>query len=334
MMTNEQSSFGVLLVNLGTPDAPTAKAVRRYLAAFLSDRRVVDVSRWLWWLILHGVILRIRPQKAAKAYQKIWQAEGSPLLVIARRQQQALQQSLTEQGMKVPVALGMTYGNPALADALAELKQQGVNRVLVLPLYPQYSSSTTASVFDKVAQALANTVHIPELRMVQQYFNHPSYISALAQSVRDYRALHGQGDKLLLSFHGIPERYEHKGDPYPSQCRETARLVAAELGLKEGEWLCTFQSRFGREEWVKPYTDHTLAQWAKEGVKRVDVISPAFAADCLETLEELDIENRQLFLQSGGQDYHYIPCLNASSAHIQLLTQLVRSHSQGWINEQ
>lgn len=330
-MVKQQPRFGVLLVNLGTPEAPTAKAVRHYLAQFLSDKRVVDAPRLLWWCILHGVILRFRPARAARAYQTIWQKEGSPLLIIAKQQQQALQQALAAEGENIPVALAMTYGEPAIAKALQDLHEQGVGQVLVLPLYPQYSSSTTASVFDGVAKALADTAYVPELRFIRQYYNHPAYISALAESVQQYRQQQGCGEKLLLSFHGIPQRYEdEKGDPYPSQCRETARLVAEQLGLAEDEWFCTFQSRFGREEWVKPYTDKVLAEWACQGIKRVDVISPAFAADCLETLEELDIENRQLFLQAGGEDYHYIPCLNATPAHIDLLKKLVQQHCQGW----
>lgn len=331
MNVNNQPKFGVLLVNLGTPDAPTTSAVRRYLAQFLADKRVVDAPRWLWWLILNGIILRFRPRKAARAYQSIWTAQGSPLLVIAKQQQQALQAALAEQlKQSIPVALGMTYGNPSLASALSDLQQQGVQRVLVLPLYPQYSSSTTASVFDAVAQALANTKHLPELRFIKQYFDQPAYIKALADSVRTARQ-QSAGDKLLLSFHGIPQRYENNGDPYPSQCRQTAEQVAAELGLTKDQWLCTFQSRFGREEWVKPYTDKVLQEWAEQGVEQVDVISPAFAADCLETLEELAIENRQLFLDAGGKSYQYIPCLNAEPAHINLLSQLVVQHSQGWL---
>ena len=334
MSQTESTQFGVLLVNLGTPEAPTTPAVRRYLAQFLSDQRVVDTPRLLWWCILHGVILRFRPARAAKAYQKIWQATGSPLLTIARQQQHALTQALATAGTPVPVALGMTYGNPSIADALTELQNKGVKRILVLPLYPQYSSSTTASVFDAVAKALKNTPYLPELRFIQQYHDHPLYIQALAHSIREYRQQHGVGDQLLLSFHGIPQRYEDKGDPYPSQCRETAALVAEALGLSEKEWRCTFQSRFGREEWVKPYTDKVLEEWAHAQIQRVDVVSPAFSADCLETLEELDMENRHLFLQEGGKDYHYIPCLNDRPEHIQLLTALVQQHSQGWTPNQ
>lgn len=312
---------GVLLVNLGTPDAPTPKAVRKYLAEFLWDKRVVDAPRPLWWLILHGIILRTRPSKVAQAYQSIWQADGSPLLCISKAQQYALQQQLG-----LPVALAMTYGQPSLTQALAELKTQQVEEIVLLPLFPQYSDSTTAAVWDALSQAFARTHALPKVHFVHNYHDHPLYIQALAQSVRRYWQEHGQGQKLLMSFHGIPKRYENRGDPYPSQCRHTARLLAQELGLDAQQWLCTFQSRFGREEWIQPYTDHSLALLAQQGVARVDVISPAFAADCLETLEELNVENRAHFLQAGGKDYHYIPCLNADPEHIALLAELVRQH--------
>ena len=315
-----QKKTGVLLVNLGTPAAPTAQAVRRYLAEFLWDKRVVDVPRPLWWLILNGIILRTRPSKVAKAYQSVWSEQGSPLLAISRQQQQALAQQFPH----IPVALGMTYGSPSISEALAELKQQQVEKLIVLPLFPQYSSSTTASVFDALAKAFKAEHRLPELHFIEQYFDHPLYIQALANSVREYWAQHGQGDKLLMSFHGIPERYEQRGDPYPSQCRRTAEQLASALGLSEEQWLCSFQSRFGREEWVKPYTDATLTAWGQAKVGRVDVLSPAFAADCLETLEELEVENRAYYLAQGGQDYHYIPCLNARADHIELIAALVR----------
>lgn len=322
------SRFAVLLVNLGTPDAPTAKAVRRYLGQFLSDKRVVDAPRPLWWLILHGIILRIRPKRVAQAYRSIWRKEGSPLLAISQAQQAALAEALqAEFGHPVPVWLAMTYGNPSIPKALAEIQAQGIERVLVLPLFPQYSDSTSASVFDALAKALSSTHNLPELRFIKHYHDHPLYIKALAESVRNYWQQHGQGNKLLLSFHGIPERYALRGDPYPHQCRTTASLLAKELGLDDQQWQCAFQSRFGREEWVKPYTDHSLSAWAKSGVARVDLLSPAFAADCLETLEELDVENRQLFLNQGGQDYHYIPCLNTQPSHIALLRALVLEHA-------
>lgn len=332
-MGSRPAPFGVLLVNLGTPDAPTSSAIRRYLGEFLWDKRVVDLPRPLWWLILNGIILRVRPRKVAQAYSSIWTEDGSPLLSIAKKQQRAVRDSLSaEFGMDIPVALGMTYGNPSIKSALQEL-QQSVKRVLVLPMFPQYSSSTTAAVFDVVAKVLKKEQHLPELRFIQQYHLHEQYIAALSQSVTEYRQQHGAGDKLMMSFHGVPERFDKQGDPYSSQCRATAAAVAAKLGLSEAEYICSFQSRFGLEEWVKPYTDATLTEWAKQGVKRVDVISPAFAADCLETLEELEMENREYFIENGGEDYHYIPCLNDRPEHVQLFVELIKQHSQGWLSK-
>ncbi|WP_320820758.1 ferrochelatase [Thalassolituus sp.] len=323
--------FGVLLVNLGTPTAPTPKAVREYLAEFLGDRRVVDAPRWLWWLVLHGVILRIRPRRVAKAYASVWREDGSPLMCISKDQQKALAKHLSnEYGQDIPVALAMTYGEPTMEQAGQQLRQAGAERLVILPLYPQNSSSTTAAVHDRYANALGPCPHIPASRWITDYHVYPLYIQALANSVREYWQAHGQGDRLMMSFHGIPERYEKKGDPYPSQCRATAAALALELGLKEGAWICSFQSRFGREEWVKPYTDHTLIAWGKEGVGRVDVISPAFAADCLETLEELEVENRETFIHAGGKDYHYIPCLNDRPDHIAMMAALVNENAAGW----
>ncbi len=323
--------FGVLLVNLGTPEAPTSAAVRAYLKEFLSDRRVVDVPKWLWWPVLNGVILRIRPPRVAKAYASIWTDEGSPLMSISRAQQRALKAALAEEyGCDIPVALAMTYGRPSMEDAGRELRQAGAERLVILPLYPQNSSSTTAAVHDRYARALAPCPHVPASRWITDYHQHPQYIGALADSVRRYWDEHGRPDRLMMSFHGIPKRYETKGDPYPSQCRATAAAVAQALDLADDEWICSFQSRFGREEWVKPYTDHTLEEWGKAGVGRVDVISPAFAADCLETLEELEVENREVFMEAGGKEYHYIPCLNDSADHINMMVSLVRENAQGW----
>lgn len=332
-MTKQTPPFGVLLVNLGTPEAPTASAVRRYLAEFLWDKRVVDVPRPIWWLVLNGIILRFRPGRVAKAYKSVWMDEGSPLMHYSKAQQAALRLALADlYEQDIPVELAMTYGKPSMEEAGANLRKAGVEKMLVLPLYPQFSASTTAAVHDRLAKGLARCPHLPEIRWVRDYHDHPGYIRALADSVREYWQAHGRGERLMMSFHGIPERYERNGDPYPSQCRKTAALLAAELGLDQAQWLCTFQSRFGREEWVKPYTDHTLESWGKEGLSRVDIISPAFAADCLETLEELDVENRELFQESGGGDYHYIPCLNARDDHIQLLATLVNTHTKGWEN--
>jgi len=324
--------FGVLLANLGTPDAPTPEAVRRYLGEFLWDERVIDVSRPLWWLILHGVILRIRPRKVAKGYAAIWTDEGSPLLAIGRRQQHALAKRLAEQfDETIPVELAMTYGQPRMEAAGKALRDAGAERILVLPLYPQFSRSTSAAVFDRLARALKPCPHLPELRFVHDYHDHPAYIGALAASVREHwRKHHGERGRLMLSYHGIPKRYAEAGDPYLQHCRTTSRLLAEALGLDDDAWLMTFQSRFGREEWLKPYTDMTLKAWGQEGVGRVDIISPAFAADCLETHEELEVENRNYFLAAGGKSYRYIPALNDRSDHIDLLAQLVEQHSRGW----
>ncbi|MFD2190867.1 ferrochelatase [Pistricoccus aurantiacus] len=324
--------FGVMLVNLGTPDAPTPQAVRRYLAQFLWDKRVVDAPRPLWWLILHGIILRIRPGRVAKAYQSVWTEEGSPLMAIGRRQQQALIQTLAERhGQAIPVELAMTYGNPSLKEAGLKLRDAGVERILVLPLYPQFSRSTTAAIFDGLARALEPCPHLPELRFIRDYHDHPGYIEALAARVREHWEAHpGERGKLIMSYHGIPKRYADQGDPYFRHCEETSRKLAQALGLEEGAWMMTFQSRFGREEWLKPYTDETLKTLAKEGVAHVDIISPAFAADCLETLEELQVENRDYFLEAGGKTYRYISALNDRPDHIALLANLVGQHTQGW----
>lgn len=325
-----QAKIGVLLVNLGTPEAPTAKAVRKYLAEFLWDRRVVDVPRPIWWLILNGIILRFRPGRVAKGYQSIWTQDGSPLMAISKRQQHALQDAFDLQGLDIPVELAMTYGEPSMETAGRNLRQQGVEKMLVLPLYPQFSASTTGAVFDRLAKGLKRCPHLPEMRFVNEYHQHPLYIQALANSVKEYWSEHGKGDKLMMSFHGIPQRYADNGDPYPRQCKATADALANALDLKEDEYLCTFQSRFGREEWVKPYTDHTLEDWGKSGLNRVDIISPAFSADCLETLEELEEENRENFMEAGGKEYHYIPCLNDRTDHIEMMTELVKTHICNW----
>jgi len=331
-MASNAAPYGVLMVNLGTPKEPTAAAVREYLAEFLWDRRVVDGPRPRWGLILDGVILRVRPGRVAKAYASIWRDEGSPLMHYSKAQQRALKEALKKQtGMDIPVALAMTYGEPTMEQAGMELRKAGVEKMLILPMYPQNSGSTTGAVYDRLSKGLARCPHIPEMRWVNHYHNHPLYIQALANSVQEYWQQHGRGDRLMMSFHGVPERYETNGDPYPSQCRETARLLAEALQLKDGEWICSFQSRFGREEWVKPYTDFTLEAWGKEKAGRVDIISPAFAADCLETLEELAVENRENYLEAGGSDYHYIPCLNDREDHVELLVRLVTDNTCNWL---
>lgn len=314
---------GVLLVNLGTPDAPTPEAVKRYLAEFLHDHRVVDLTRWLWCPILHGIILQVRPKRVAKAYAEVWTDDGSPLLAISRQQQAAVQKELNHRGFDLPVELAMTYGNPSMADSLQSLVDQGVEEVIVLPLYPQYSATTTGAVFDKLAKVIAKRPEFPALTFIRDYYRRDGYLDALAQSVKDHWQEHGKGERLLISFHGIPKRYADNGDPYPQHCHHTAEQLAARLGLSEGEWLCCFQSRFGREEWLQPYTDKTLEQWGKE-IGKVDVICPAFSADCLETLEEIQVENHDIFCEAGGESLSYIPALNAREDHIGLLTDLIQ----------
>ncbi|MBK1642240.1 ferrochelatase [Chromatium okenii] len=329
---DQPECLGILLANLGTPNSPSVADVRRYLAEFLWDRRVVEMARLPWWLILHGVILRTRPAHSAEVYQSVWTAEGSPLLVIAQQQAAALQLRLNEKyhSGAIKVALGMRYGKPAIATALTELRQANARRILVFPLYPQYSSSTTAAVFDAVTTELQRWRWLPELRFINNYHDHPAYIQALAASIRRHWDTHGEPERLLFSFHGIPQKYFDLGDPYYCQCQKTARLVIEQLGLAPERWFLAFQSRLGKQEWLRPYTDHTLHEWAAAGIKSVQVLSPGFSADCLETIEEIDAENRQRFLAAGGERYSYIPCLNAAAEHIELLAELVAQHACGW----
>lgn len=324
-------SLGVLLVNLGTPDAPDPASVRRYLAEFLWDPRVIELPRPLWWLILHGVILRIRPKRSAHAYAKVWTDEGSPLLRWSEKQRKGLSRML-EAAVAGPVhvALGMRYGRPSIADAMESLRRANVRRLLVLPLYPQYSATTTGSVFDALADYLKRRRWMPELRFITGYHDDGGYIDALAASIREFWAGNGRGDHLLMSFHGLPRRYLTAGDPYHCQCHKTARLLADALHLKDGEWAVSFQSRVGREEWLRPYTDERLVELAGAGIKRVDVVCPGFSADCLETLEEIAMQNAELFVESGGGSLAYIPALNARPDHLSLLTQLLLRNMQGW----
>ncbi len=328
---DQAECLGVLITNLGTPDAPTPSALRRYLAEFLWDPRVVEMPRPLWWLILHGVILRIRPARAAKSYASVWRDQGSPLLQIACQQEQALRQRL-ESALPGPVhvELGMRYGNPSIPAALERLRQAGTRRLLVLPLYPQYSATTTASTLDAVSAVLRSWRWLPDLRFVSHYHDDDGYIQALANSVREHRRQHGDADRLLFSFHGIPQRYFRNGDPYHCECHKTARLTAEALGLAPEQWQVTFQSRFGREPWLQPYTDHTLAAQPAQGIKSVQIVCPGFSADCLETLEEIAVENRAVFSDAGGERFEYIPALNDRDDHVDALTRLVLRHAQGW----
>ncbi len=325
------AGIGVLVVNLGTPEAPTAGSLRRYLKQFLSDPRVVEFPRLAWWLILRLIILIVRPKRSAKAYQKVWTEAGSPLMVISQRQTKALRELLAarHQG-PVHVELGMSYGLPSIEDGLNRLRVKGARRIIVLPLYPQYSGTTVGSVFDAVADTLSHWRWVPELRFINAYHDHPGYIKALATKIRDHWQQHGRGDRLLFSFHGIPQRYFASGDPYHCQCQKTARLVAEALNLETTQWMVVFQSRFGREPWLQPYCDHVLKQLPDQGVRAIDILCPGFAADCLETLEEIDQQNRDFYLAAGGERFHYIPCLNADPDHIELIADLVAANSEGW----
>ncbi len=320
--------IGVLLTNLGTPASTATGDVRRFLREFLGDPRVVEVPRPIWWLVLNGVILNTRPRRSARAYEKVWQDDGSPLMIISERQAEALQAELAEEN--IAVELAMRYGQPSIADGLTRLKRRGATRVLVLPLYPQYSATTTATTFDAVASVLRKERRIPELRFVNHYHDEPAYISALAESVQSHRRQHGSADILVMSFHGIPKDYFDKGDPYFCECQKTARLLTEELGLSRDEWKVTFQSRLGPKQWLRPYTDETLRQMGEDGVKSVQVICPGFSVDCLETLEEIAMENRDVYLEAGGERYEYIPCLNDDPAHIAMMRQLVERHTMGW----
>ncbi len=327
-----QERIGILLVNLGSPEAPTTSAVRKYLAEFLWDPRVIEVPRLLWWLILHGVILRIRPPRTAKNYKKVWTDEGSPLIAISRKQAQAVEKQLQKQIRgSVVVDIAMRYGKPSIATGLRGLRKAGAHRFLILPMYPQYSATTSASVFDAVTEELRHWRWLPDMRFINSYHDHAGYIGALAQSIdKHWQARGKKPDKLLFSFHGIPKRYFDNGDPYFCHCQKTARLVAEKLQLSDEQWMVAFQSHFGKEEWLKPYCDETLAELPQQNVKSVDVICPGFSADCLETLEEIGMENRQIFLDNGGEEYHYIPALNDHATHIKALCDLIQQHSFGW----
>ncbi|CAM3549665.1 MAG: ferrochelatase [Psychrobacter glaciei] len=323
--------IAVLLVNLGTPDEPTAPAVRRYLKQFLSDPRVIEIPKFLWAIILNLFVLPSRPKRVAEAYASIWDGD-SPMRNILNQQVAMLDTRLAEQAapFRVSVHSAMSYGNPGLPDVMDKLRSEGVDHFVMLPVFPQYSATSTGAVYDAITKWSLKQRNLPNITIVKDYFAHPLYIKALADSIRRFQAVHGKPDKLMFSFHGIPQPYMDKGDPYPRRCKCTAAQVAQALGLKDDEWIISFQSRFGKQEWVKPYTDVILDEWAKSGVKSVQILSPAFSADCLETLEELAIENRENFLHAGGQEYHYIPALNADEAHIDLLEAMSAPLVKGW----
>ena len=316
----------VLLVNLGTPDAATPAAVRRYLAQFLHDYRVVELTRWLWCPILHGIILPLRARRVARNYASVWMAEGSPLLVLTRRLSQAMQHALPD----VPVRMAMRYGNPSISSVLRTLESEGMTRLLVLPLYPQYSASTSATVLDAVNEEISAWRRVPELRFIADYHLDDGWLDAMEARIRAHWDLKGRGDRLMFSFHGLPQRFERAGDPYPRQCEAGAAALAARLGLSVDQWLLTYQSRFGREPWLQPYTDKTLEALGKQGLKTIDVVCPGFAVDCLETLEEIAVENHEVFRHAGGGELRYISALNDEPGHVAALAGLARRHLQGW----
>ncbi len=330
-----ETRTGVLLVNLGTPDAPTAAALRPYLKQFLSDPRVVEIPRLIWWPILNGIILNTRPKASARKYASVWMDEGSPLKVHTERQAKLLAGYLLKAGHgELDIAYAMRYGKPSIADTLNGMRSRGCTRILVVPMYPQYSASTTATVIDEVGRCLAHWRNQPEIRFVRSFQDDPGYIAALVASVREHWAVHGEPDRLLLSFHGVPRRSLDLGDPYHCECHKTGRLVAEGLGVASERVLVTFQSRFGKAEWLKPYTQPTLEALAAQGVGRVDVMCPGFVADCLETLEEIAMECKEAFLEKGGKVFHYIPCLNERHEWMQALSELTCRHLGHWLEIQ
>ena len=325
-----KDNTGILLTNLGTPDAPTAKAVKPYLLEFLSDTRVIEILKILWQIILRGITLQIRPSRSAKIYKSVWTKEGSPLLKISKKQIYLVKEKLRKVYPNTVFSLAMRYGNPSIESALMELKKNNVRRLLVLPLYPQYCAATTASTFDSVTKVLQKWRWIPELRFINQYFEEENYIKALADSIQQFWSKKGQPQKIIFSYHGIPKKYHTKGDPYHCFCLKTTRLVKEYMKLDDDKVFTTFQSRFGRQEWLQPYTSQTLQELPGKDIKKIHIISPGFSADCLETLEELEVENREYFMKAGGEEYDYIPCLNDNPLHIEMIAHLLHKHTQGW----
>ena len=325
-----QDRTGILLTNLGTPDEPTSKAVKPYLREFLSDPRVIEIPKFIWQIILRFFILQIRPRRSAKIYTSVWTNDGSPLLVVAKKQLDLVRKELKVLYPNSVVELAMRYGNPSIESALNKLQKKQVRRLLVFPLYPQYCAATTASTFDAVTNVLQKWRWIPELRFINQYYDENSYIKALSQSIQEFWKINGKPQKTIFSYHGIPKKYHMKGDPYHCFCLKTTRLVKEYMKLNDEEFITTFQSRFGRAEWLQPYTSKTLMELPKKGIKDINIISPGFSADCLETLEELEEENREYFEKAGGEKYQYIPCLNDNPLHISMMIDLIKKHTQGW----
>ncbi|MFN4050789.1 ferrochelatase [Acinetobacter junii] len=327
MSATPKPKVTVILANLGTPDEATAPAVRRFLKQFLSDTRVIEIPKFIWWVILHAFVLPFRPKRVAQAYASVWSTD-SPMREIVHKQTQLIKQRLLDENHQfdLTVVPAMTYGQPSIYAVFEQLEKVPQEHVILLPLFPQYSATSTAPLYDAFARWIPNQRHLPGITMIKDYYQHPLFIQALVDSVLAYQEQHGKPEKLLMSFHGIPQPYADKGDPYADRCRMTAKLVAEALHLNEDEWAISFQSRFGKQEWVKPYTDVLLEQWGQAGVRSVQVLSPAFSADCLETLEELAVENKETFQHAGGGEYAYIPALNTDQAHIDLLASLVQAN--------
>ena len=325
-MTQPKPKVTVIVANLGTPDAPTVPAVRQFLKEFLSDQRVIEIPSLLWKVILHAFVLPFRPKRVSEAYASVWTSD-SPMRGILFKQVELIQTKLIEnnQDFELNIVPAMTYGNPSIHAALHKISLNPQDHLILFPLFPQYSATSSAPLYDAVSKWVLTQRNLPGLSIIRDYYQHPAFIEAVAQSVLDYQKVHGQAEKLLMSFHGIPQPYADKGDPYADRCRITAQKVADKLGLTDQEWAISFQSRFGKQEWVKPYTDQILKDWAEQGVKSVQVLSPAFSADCLETLEELAVENRELFLGQGGETYAYIPALNANLDHIEMLSSFIQA---------
>ena len=326
-----KEAVGVLITNLGTPDAPKKKELKVYLNQFLSDPRVIELPKILWQILLKLVILQVRPSKSAEAYKKIWTKNGSPLLDISKRQLEKIKLSLSTSHPNMIFEVGMRYGNPSIPNALRNLQKQNLRKLLVLPMYPQYCAATTGSTFDEVTNVLQKWRWIPELRFINQYFEDDKYVQALSNSITSFWEKHSKPQKIIFSYHGIPKKYLLNGDPYHCFCLKTTRLVKEKIGLSDDEIMTTFQSRFGKAEWLQPYTSETLKELPKQGIKDINIISPGFSSDCLETLEELEEENREYFMESGGEQYKYIPCLNDDDEHIDVFVNLIKKNIQGWM---
>ncbi len=335
VFTHQQpDKIGVLISNLGTPEAPTKQALRPYLKQFLSDPRVVEVPKLIWWCILNLIILNFRPKKSAEAYATVWTEDGSPLLTHTKNQATALQAKFDADAPgQYLVGYAMRYGQPSVENAMNQLLEQGARKVVVLPLYPQYCASTTGSTFDALANDFTSRRWLPDLRFISHYHDNEEYIRCIANSIRAHWDKHGRADRLVFSYHGIPKRYLLNGDPYHCECHKTTRLVAEMLELSKDDYMTTFQSRFGREEWLTPYTDETLKGLPAQGVKSLQVICPGFSSDCLETIEEIGEENREYFVENGGERYEYIPCLNSDASHIDMLYGLLQDNLGGWASE-